>query len=47
MLAFSDDTDILSMFSTFGVLAQLARASRWQREGQEFKSPILHQILAV
>ena len=28
-----------------GVLAQLIRALRWQRRGQEFESPILHQIV--
>lgn len=28
----------------FGALAQLARALRWQRRGQEFESPMLHQI---
>ena len=28
--------------ANFGVVAQLARASRWQRGGQGFKSPRLH-----
>lgn len=29
----------------FGALAHLARALRWQRRGEEFESPILHQII--
>ena len=28
-----------------GRLAHLARALRWQRRGEEFESPILHQII--
>lgn len=31
--------------AVIGVLAQLIRALRWQRRGQEFESPILHQIV--
>ena len=30
--------------SASGVLAQLARASAWHAEGQEFESPTLHQF---
>ena len=30
-----------------GVLAQLARASRWQREGHGFKSHILHHDISA
>ena len=30
--------------SVSGVLAQLARASAWHAEGQEFESPTLHQF---
>lgn len=31
--------------SHYGAVAQLARASRLQREGQEFESPQLHIVL--
>ena len=30
--------------SASGVLAQLARASAWHAEGQEFESPTLHHF---
>ena len=34
---------VINYKQLIGVLAQLARAPRWQRGGQEFKSLILHQ----
>ena len=33
---------VINYKQLIGVLAQLARAPRWQRGGQEFKSLILH-----
>jgi hypothetical protein len=34
----------LLYLQAFGELAQLARASRWQREGRRFDSDILHNL---
>lgn len=31
------------LYWCYGVLAHLARALRWQRRGEEFESPVLHQ----
>ena len=42
-LDISKKRHILKAYPKSGVLAQLARASRWQREGHGFKSHILHQ----
>lgn len=35
------------IYSGYGVLAHLARALRWQRRGEEFESPVLHQFIDV
>ena len=44
---FPRNDDILTAHTWCGVLAQLARAPRWQRGGHEFESHILHQHLSA
>lgn len=38
---------IIILLALKGALAQLARAPRWQRGGQEFESPKLHKLRPV
>ena len=45
MAQLGSEDGFIKVRTCFGALAQLARASRWQREGHRFESDMFHQTL--